>query len=544
MPIRLFPRRDVANFINNAKSLLSSNRRVPNCILGLNRRPLSEVDVNRHWIDEQSVVRAKQGAEPTQTIQPYIESIESIESKASKSMSTTGNQSDATWALGLGTDAGQPSGDATAGNVNATVGFLSDHHDERFVPLEPSNLDDTGLNEAEVESLIIKQLLINGERSGRDVARQIRLPFSIVQLIMQRLKNQLLVGYTGNAIADDYIYELTPSGTERASSAMTRCTYCGAAPVGLDEYRTSVIRQTLRNHVPDLDRLKQSYSDMVMSNYTLGQLGQAIGAGRSLFLFGAPGNGKTCIAERAMMAIGDHVWIPRSLSVCGQIIRVFDSNCHQEVMLSDEQMPEHDKRWVLIRRPTVVVGGELDFDHLQLTTNSVTGISEAPLQLKSNCGCLVVDDFGRQRINESDLLNRWIIPMEKGYDILNMPNGSNIQVPFDQLLIFATNLNPKDVGEEAFLRRIPYKIEVFDPSEEQFKSLFLTRARSEGFACSEGVVDYLVERHFRQQNRPLRFCHVKDILQQVRDFCRFHKQPLAIDQTRLDIAAKSFFGVG
>jgi predicted ATPase with chaperone activity len=206
------------------------------------------------------------------------------------------------------------------------------------------------------------------------------------------------------------------------------------------------------------------------------RLGPAINSGRGLFLYGAPGNGKTSIAERVTAAFGNYVWIPRAIGVDGEIIRLFDPVNHLETPLEPGQglldQQRIDKRWVRIRRPTIIAAGELTMSSLEVTLNQSTNICEAPLQLKSNCGTLVIDDFGRQRMRIEELLNRWIVPLEKHFDFLNLPNGKKVQVPFDQLLVFSTNLEPRDLVDEAFLRRIPYKIEVIDPTEEEFRHLF------------------------------------------------------------------------
>ena len=242
--------------------------------------------------------------------------------------------------------------------------------------------------------------------------------------------------------------------------------------------------QLLTTQHPTTEDLKRAFEDLVINARTLNRLGPAINSGRGLFLFGAAGNGKTSIAERVTKAFGEYIWIPRALGIDGEIIRLFDPSNHEEApeeigsgLLDDSKI---DKRWVRIRRPTIVVGGELTMDNLEVTLNTSTGISEAPMQLKSNCGTLVIDDFGRQRMTTDELLNRWIVPLEKRYDFLNLPNGKKIQVPFDQLIIFSTNLEPKELVDEAFLRRIPYKIEVLDPSEDEFRDLLKAHGAKAG----------------------------------------------------------------
>ncbi len=279
----------------------------------------------------------------------------------------------------------------------------------------------------------------------------------------------------------------------------------------------------------------------------LRRLGPAINSGRGLFLFGAAGNGKTSIAERVTKAFGQYIWIPRAIGIDGEIIRLFDPNAHEEVplaaesgLLNDSQI---DKRWVRIRRPTIVVGGELTMDNLEVTLNTSTGISEAPVQLKSNCGTLVIDDFGRQRMSTDELLNRWIVPLEKRYDYLNLANGKKIQVPFDQLMIFSTNLEPKDLVDDAFLRRIPYKIEVTDPTEEEFRELFKMMAPKLGFEYNEEAVSYVIDKHYRAIGRHLRCCQPRDLLMQVRNMCLYENVAMELTADAMDFAVDNYFAV-
>src|SRR5262249_13182159 len=244
---------------------------------------------------------------------------------------------------------------------------------------------------------------------------------------------------------------------------------------------------------------------------------------------------------------GQFIWMPRAIGVDGEIIRLFDPVNHEECQLPTNpgflDQPRIARRWVRIRRPTIVVGGELTMDSLEVTLNRSTGISEAPLQLKSNCGTLVIDDFGRQKMGTDTLLNRWIVPLEKRFDYLNLPNGKKIQVPFDQLIVFSTNLEPKHLVDEAFLRRIPYKIEVVDPTEDEFRNLFKLMCGRLGFDYSEGPIEHLIEKHYRQVGRPFRCCQPRDLLQQVKNFCLFRKEPPTISNEHFDLAVENYFAV-
>ena len=416
---------------------------------------------------------------------------------------------------------------------------------KNFVPLEPSTLQETRLGEALVESLILKTLQNVGTASGRRIADQVKLPFGVVNEMLHNLKSQLLVAHKAAAAMSDYEYELSQAGFERARRFTEQCTYFGAAPVALEDYLTSIEKQSIRKIRPRMPQLRTAFQDLLLSSEMLSQVGQAVNAGRGLFLYGPPGNGKSSIAERVMQCASEAIWIPRTISVGREIIRLYDPATHEALPLDDEGMllssSQIDGRWIRIRRPTVVVGGELTLDQLEISYNSQTGVNEAPLQLKSNCGALVVDDLGRQRVSVMELLNRWIIPLEKGVDYLALASGRQIRIPFDQLIVFATNLEPKELVDEAFLRRIPYKIEVVDPTVEQFHDLFKENAPSYGFEASDSVLEHLVLSHFAAKQRPLRFCFVRDILEQAKNYCEFHERPMELTEETIDIATKNYF---
>lgn len=416
-----------------------------------------------------------------------------------------------------------------------------------FVPREPQSLLETGISESEIESLILKLMLSRGDLVGRDVAAHIRLPFVLVNDVLRQMKHDQMVVYRSSAAMSDYLYQLTDLGRERARRQASHCSYFGAAPVTLADYIASVKSQSLEHQHPTEDDLRRAFSDLLISPHMLARLGPAISSGRGLFLFGAPGNGKTSIAERITDAFGESIWVPRAIAVDGEIMRLFDPMNHEEVACekSDGLLDSTgvDRRWVRIRRPTIVVGGELTMDNLEVTQNRSTGTSEAPVQMKSNCGTLVIDDFGRQRMSTDELLNRWIVPLEKRYDFLNMANGKKIQVPFDQLIIFSTNLEPRDLVDDAFLRRIPYKIEVTDPTEEQFRDLFRLMCRQFAVEYQEEAVDYLIDTHYRPFQRPFRCCQPRDLLLQVRNRCRYERCEPELTIEALDFAVENYFAV-
>jgi hypothetical protein len=413
-----------------------------------------------------------------------------------------------------------------------------------FRPVEPHSLDDTGISEPEVAALAMKFLLKSGGATGRKVAAQIRLPFSITQGVLSQMKADRRIVYKNAADATDYFCELTGVGAEHARRHYEHSTYCGSVPVPLSDYVDGVASQSITNQQPEIGDVERALGDLSVSPHLVSRIAQAIRAGRGMFLYGAPGNGKTSVAERITRAFGPIVWIPRTVSIDGEIVKLFDPCCHEELPPGpEEQFPKCDERWIRIRRPTVIAGGELTMDRLEVTLNRQTGVCEASVQMKSNCGTLVIDDFGRQRMPISELLNRWIVPLEKRYDYINLPSGRAVQIPFDQLIVFSTNLEPRSLVDEAFLRRIPYKIDFTDPTEEVFYSLFDTAAAAFGFPPSREAVADLIERHYRPVNRSFRFCQPRDLVKQVRHYCEVHRLPLQLTPEAFDVAVENYFSV-
>ena len=418
---------------------------------------------------------------------------------------------------------------------------------DSYTPIRPESIEAAGLRLLDLFPLILKYLFLHGNSSGNQLARQIKLPFEFTTPALEALKADLLVVLKNSAGIGDYEYELTPKGIEQARIHLSRSTYCGSAPVSIAEYQNSVFRQSIRNLKPNFQDVANALSDLEVTSLMVNQMGQAINSGKSMFLFGPPGNGKTSLAKRAIGAISPSLWIPRSITIGGEVIRVFDPSVHTPMPLPENTSlitddMEIDERWIRIHRPTIVVGGELEMKHLEATLNPVTGIIEAPIHVKSNCGCLVVDDFGRQQISTTELLNRWIVPMESGVDYLNLPSGRQVSLPFEQFLVFSTNLEPSNLCDEAFLRRIPYKIEVFDPTEEQFRNLFNKELNAQGFNYEPEALEQLIEYHYKRANRPFRFCHVGDLLAQCRDFCDFHGKELQFNRDIVELAVLNYFG--
>ena len=401
-----------------------------------------------------------------------------------------------------------------------------------------------GITESEITSLILKFLMHRGTEAGYRISVHVGLRYPVIEPILRQLKADKLVIYKSSLTGGDYQYELTDLGRERAHHLSDMSTYFGTAPVPLTQYIASVKSQTITGLRPPLSAIQNALSDLNINPDLMSSIGQAIHSGRGMFLFGSPGNGKTSIAERITKSFGDTVWIPKCISAAGEIVRLFDPNRHKPVPVEDAEIAEEvDGRWVHIERPTIIAGGELTMDNLEITPIRGAGIGEAPLQLKANCGTLLIDDFGRQKMPVDQLLNRWIIPLEERHDFLQLESGRSIQVPFDELIIFSTNLQPRDLVDDAFLRRIPYKIEVKDPPREEYRSLMLMLAKKMGFHCPPGVVDYLIEKHYLPVGRPFRFCQPRDLLQQVKNRCTLHNLPFEVTPDAIDKAVSNYFSI-
>lgn len=396
--------------------------------------------------------------------------------------------------------------------------------DESYWPTEPRSLADTGLPASFIEAQIAKLLNTVGSSSGRAIADQIRIPFRILEELFASLRARQVIVHSGSAPFNDYYYSLTDSGRKYAAAQTAHSSYLGPTPVPLVDYVVSVEAQAISGEAVSSEVLSSAFQDISIEESLIDVLGPAVNSNAGMFLYGAPGNGKSTMARRLTMCFGQHIWIPYAVIDDGQIIKLFDASYHIPVKEQSSglfKMKEYDQRWIRVKRPTVVVGGEMTMDSLEIRHSERGNVSEAPIQLKSNGGCLLIDDFGRQRIAPSELLNRWIIPLENRIDYLTLPTGKKIQVPFEQLIIFSTNLDPDDLVDEAFLRRIPYKIEIGDPSPAEFHKLFSIACDEIGCPFDPKAVDWLVETHYRRENRPLRRCHPRDLLKQIRNYCVF-----------------------
>lgn len=411
---------------------------------------------------------------------------------------------------------------------------------ENFWPSDPASLHELGLNEPFIEGLICRLLRSAGNQTGRKIASAVCIPFRMIEGLMERLKSKRMVLHCGSASLNDYIFGLTDEGRRRAETSHSECAYTGPAPIPLNDYVISVEAQAICDQPIRREELDDAFFNVSMSEELFDMIGPAVNSASGVFLYGAPGNGKSTIARCLTQCFGQEIWIPYAIIEGQEIIILFDPAYHEIIEQPHEGLP-FDRRWVRVRRPTVIVGGELTLDSLEIRHDPASNISEAPLQMKSNCGCLLIDDFGRQRVSPEQLLNRWIVPLENKYDYLTLPNGKKIQVPFQQLIIFSTNLDPADLVDEAFLRRIPYRIEVTDPQEVEMHRLFQIASDKLGCAYDQESIEHLLENYYREQDRPMRRCHPRDLLLQLRNFCMYRGIPFEMHPDHFDHIAQSFF---
>jgi hypothetical protein len=431
----------------------------------------------------------------------------------------------------------------------STLASASDSIGRAPVPRAPLTIEETGLSPDLLGQLFVK-LLYTGEATGVAVAERLRLPYALIEPLVDAVRAERLIEVRGTAGSGTagYRYALTDLGRDRARQHLDANQYVGPAPVPLDAYvREMKAIEAARGYITR-DRLASGFSHLIVADDVLEQVGPAVNAGRAVFLYGPPGNGKTVIAEGMGRALGGDMYVPYAIDVDGQTVTVFDPVNHDSLEgAADDPSTSviagraRDRRWVRIRRPVVTVGGELTLEMLDLSFNPIAKFHEAPIQMKANGGVFLVDDFGRQRIRPQDLLNRWIVPLESRVDYLTLHTGRKFQVPFDVLIVFATNLDPMSLADEAFLRRIPYKIPIVDPTVEQFTRIFELNCRRRQLRFHQVMVAYLLRRHYAPHSRPMRACQPRDILDQVTALCRYRGQEPAITRDLIDAACRAYF---
>ncbi len=413
----------------------------------------------------------------------------------------------------------------------------------------PQSIADTGLPASLIQELALKIIYFAGEIPAHAIAEEMRLPHpNIVENALTFLVKEEFCQITGATGYNEraYRYVATGKGSAKAQELLARNQYAGPAPVLLSAYNDVMRRQGIGTIAISQNTIRNSFGDIVISDAMLRRVGPAVNSARSIFLYGPPGNGKTTIAERMARLLGGRVYIPHAVYADGQIIRVFDQINHKA--FDDTQrggatgeLARRDQRWVICQRPCIIVGGELTLETLDLIFDPVSKTYEAPFQMKANGGMFLIDDFGRQQMRPQELLNRWIVPLEKRYDFLTLQTGKKIEIPFDVLIVFSTNLEPRDLVDEAFLRRIRYKINVPNPSWEEFRAIFQLYCNYRHITYDEEMFKYLVLEHYVKVKREPKSVHPRDLLDQIIDIARYLQKEPRLERELIDAAVDAYF---
>ncbi|MDY3555996.1 ATP-binding protein [Gemmata sp. JC717] len=423
-----------------------------------------------------------------------------------------------------------------------------------YAPRVPAKWEDLGLELPYLFEMALRTIYTRGHVTGGELANAMAVPFAIINPVFQAMRKQSLidiVAQRGNSGDASFVYAIKPpKGEDALRDALDKTTYVGPAPVPFADYVESVMAQTIKRLVVTRRSIRRAFEDLIITDEAFNEIGPAINSAQSIFFFGYPGNGKTSVAERITRLMGDAIYIPHAVEANGQVIKLFDPIQHTPVQDAEQQdMTEtilkrgtmFDQRFIRVKRPTIVVGGELTMPMLDLKYNEVGKYYEAPLQMKANGGIFMIDDFGRQQVRAMDLLNRWIVPLEKKYDYLNTVNGTKIEVPFDQLLIFSTNLDPHQLADEAFLRRIKFKIEIRDPDEAQYRRIWELVCKGRRVEFDPRGVDYLVQKWYKPTSRPFRMCQPRDILDQMMSIAKYNMERVNFSPDLIDAACATYF---
>ena len=409
---------------------------------------------------------------------------------------------------------------------------------------EPASVEDTGLTVQFIADLVLKAIYFNNAITAQRITEILCLPyFNVVDRALTLLKREELIEVSGsNGFGElGYQHGISPKGVVRVHEVLDRTTYLGPAPVTLEQYVAVVKSQSIgevRVGPPDV---RQAMADLVLEELTLDIIGQAVNTGRSLFLFGHPGNGKTVLAEHITPLLGGQIFVPHCITVDGQIIKVLDLHNHTPIDPTGTSRLDYDRRWVRCERPSIVVGGELTLEALDLNYNPTNRYYEAPLQMKSNGGMFLIDDFGRQQVHPRELLNRWIVPLEKRIDYMTLHTGKKIEVPFDELIVFSTNLEPRDMVDEAFLRRIQNKVQITNPSIDSFREIFRRVCEHLEIPFDQGGLVYMLREYYVKPKRELRACHPRDLIRVLVGIARYHNVAPQLTTQLIDIACQVYF---
>jgi len=411
---------------------------------------------------------------------------------------------------------------------------------ESMGPPLPEEIADTGISEGFLCDLALKHVAMLPEPTTTAVAERINLPRTLTEDLLQKLYREKLIEVKLQSAIGSTRYAMLDHGWDRLTRLLSMCGYVGPAPVSLRDYSHMMQLQSIPSNTASMDTVRRAFHDLVLPESLLQTLGCVINSRRSLFLTGLPGTGKTAVAERINGALAGGIWIPYAVEIDGQIIRVFDGHCHEPMETEDTPI-DFDRRWILIKRPLVVVGGELTLENADLTWSDAAKFYEAPFQMKSNGGTLVIDDFGRQRVAPQDLLNRWIVPLERRVDYLALHTGKKIEVPFEQLVVFSTNLDENDLADQAFLRRMGYRARVEPPTPNAYSDIFRYQAGRRGIKVDQPILNHILAK-YRSERRQLKGCEPRDILDRATDICKFENHSLELTPEVVDIAWRNYFG--
>jgi predicted ATPase with chaperone activity len=410
---------------------------------------------------------------------------------------------------------------------------------QTLVPPVPLKADTTQLDFGFLADLALKTVYADANCTTERAAERMKLAMPVAEELLQHLYREKFVEIRGLIAFGNHRYGLLDRGWQRAQQLLQMNGYIGPAPVSLPAYSEMVIRQSAVRDPIEPESVRSAMSGLVLPEGTVQTLGLVANSRRSLFMTGPSGNGKTTIATALHTAQHGEIWIPHAIEVDGQVIKVFDLHNHQPVPAND--IGRHDERWIRIKRPIVIVGGEMTIETMDLIYSNTVRFYEAPFQMKSNGGTLVIDDFGRQRVDPHDLLNRWIVPLEGRIDYLTLHTGKKIEVPFEQLLIFATNLDPSDLVDDAFLRRMGYRLYVNAPDREMYAAIFQRFVEVSGFDYDPKHLEYVFQL-YETDKRPLRGCEPRDLVLRCADLCKYENRPMALSNELIQLAWKNYFG--
>ena len=420
------------------------------------------------------------------------------------------------------------------------LSILSRAEIESMGPPTPEEVSETGIHEAFLCDLALKHVAMLPEPTTISVADRMHLPRALTEELLYHLYREKLIEMRLQSAVGATRYAMLDHGWERVSRLQQQSGYLGPAPVSLDDYAHMMRLQAVPSRAATMENVRSAFKDLVLPDSLLTTLGCVINSRSSLFLTGLPGTGKTAVSERMNSALSGTIWIPYSVEVDGQIIRVYDAHNHQAAQQHDSLI-EHDRRWIEIERPLVIVAGELTLDNTDLTWSESAKFYEAPFQMKANGGTLVIDDFGRQRVSPTDLLNRWILPLEKRVDFLTLHSGKKIEVPFEELVVFSTNLDERDLVDEAFLRRMGYRARVEPPTAGAFVEIFKRTATNRGIVINQDCMNHILQKYVAEK-RVMKGCEPRDLLNKVRDVCLFEGRPTQLTVELIDVAWGNYFG--